>query len=75
MRETVPDQEMASTNEQDPRIAKISKAIRVIPDFPKPGTHLVFIETSNGRFWLRDPFLLSLCSFGFCSCVMGIVAE
>ena len=33
----MPDQEMASTNEQDPRIAKISKAIRVIPDFPKPG--------------------------------------
>ncbi|XP_038886497.1 adenine phosphoribosyltransferase 3-like [Benincasa hispida] len=37
VRETVPDQEMASTDEQDPRIAKISKAIRVIPDFPKPG--------------------------------------
>ncbi|XP_022132221.1 adenine phosphoribosyltransferase 1-like [Momordica charantia] len=36
-RETVPDQEMASTDEQDPRIAKIAKAIRVIPDFPKPG--------------------------------------
>ncbi|KAG6598340.1 Adenine phosphoribosyltransferase 1, chloroplastic, partial [Cucurbita argyrosperma subsp. sororia] len=33
----VPDQEMASTDEQDPRIAKIAKAIRVIPDFPKPG--------------------------------------
>ncbi|KAA0060947.1 adenine phosphoribosyltransferase 1 isoform X1 [Cucumis melo var. makuwa] len=37
VRKTVPDQEMASTDKQDPRIPKISKAIRVIPDFPKPG--------------------------------------
>ncbi|XWS21281.1 hypothetical protein CRYUN_Cryun30bG0042300 [Craigia yunnanensis] len=28
---------MASQDEQDPRISKISSAIRVIPDFPKPG--------------------------------------
>ncbi|KAB2030279.1 hypothetical protein ES319_D05G220600v1 [Gossypium barbadense] len=28
---------MASQDEQDPRISNISSAIRVIPDFPKPG--------------------------------------
>ncbi|MBA0576790.1 hypothetical protein Golob_025374 [Gossypium lobatum] len=28
---------MASRDEQDPRISNISSAIRVIPDFPKPG--------------------------------------
>ncbi|KAG7020604.1 Adenine phosphoribosyltransferase 1, chloroplastic [Cucurbita argyrosperma subsp. argyrosperma] len=37
VRETVADQEMASIDVEDPRIAKIAKAIRVIPDFPKPG--------------------------------------
>ncbi|XVF36402.1 hypothetical protein REPUB_Repub19eG0055500 [Reevesia pubescens] len=30
-------QKMASQDEQDPRISKISSAIRVIPNFPKPG--------------------------------------
>ena len=50
MSKTVPDQEMASTDEQDPRIAKIAKAIRVIPDFPKPGTNLLSFENRNGRF-------------------------
>ena len=37
----MPDQEMASIDVEDPRIAKIAKAIRVIPDFPKPGTQIV----------------------------------
>ncbi|KAK6245933.1 hypothetical protein SCA6_009023 [Theobroma cacao] len=30
-------QQMASQDERDPRISKISSVIRVIPDFPKPG--------------------------------------
>lgn len=62
-RETVPDQEMASTDEQDPRIAKIAKAIRVIPDFPKPGTHLR-LRMPISR--LRDPFFCFISApFGF----------
>lgn len=30
---------MALKDDQDPRIARISSAIRVIPDFPKPGIY------------------------------------
>ncbi|KAE8682795.1 Adenine phosphoribosyltransferase 1 [Hibiscus syriacus] len=36
---------MASQDEQDPRIAKISSAIRVIPNFPKPGIMFQDITT------------------------------
>lgn len=35
-------QQMASQDERDPRISKISSVIRVIPDFPKPGKELPF---------------------------------
>ncbi|XP_021912598.1 adenine phosphoribosyltransferase 1-like isoform X2 [Carica papaya] len=31
------DRQMAAEDGQDPRLARISSAIRVIPDFPKPG--------------------------------------
>lgn len=41
----VQNQEMASGDGQDPRIAKISSAIRVIPDFPKPGIMFQDITT------------------------------
>ncbi|XWS14789.1 hypothetical protein CRYUN_Cryun35bG0038500 [Craigia yunnanensis] len=37
---------MASQDEQDPRISKISTAIRVIPNFPKPGIMFQDIRTS-----------------------------
>ncbi|XVF64174.1 hypothetical protein PTKIN_Ptkin09bG0146800 [Pterospermum kingtungense] len=36
---------MASQDEQDSRISKISSAIRVIPDFPKPGIMFQDITT------------------------------
>ncbi|KAE8658858.1 Adenine phosphoribosyltransferase 1 [Hibiscus syriacus] len=36
---------MASQDEQDPRISKISSAIRVIPNFPKPGIMFQDITT------------------------------
>ncbi|KAF9668485.1 hypothetical protein SADUNF_Sadunf14G0008400 [Salix dunnii] len=40
------DREMATGDEQqDPRIARISSAIRVIPDFPKPGIMFQDITT------------------------------
>ncbi|KAJ6971567.1 adenine phosphoribosyltransferase 1-like [Populus alba x Populus x berolinensis] len=40
------DREMATADEQqDPRIARISSAIRVIPDFPKPGIMFQDITT------------------------------
>ncbi|KFK28982.1 hypothetical protein AALP_AA7G073200 [Arabis alpina] len=39
------DCEMATDNGQDPRIAKISSSIRVIPDFPKPGIMFQDITT------------------------------
>ncbi|OMO64466.1 hypothetical protein CCACVL1_21743 [Corchorus capsularis] len=38
-------QQMASQEEQDTRIAKISSVIRVIPDFPKPGIMFQDITT------------------------------
>ncbi|GLT93575.1 hypothetical protein SLE2022_113640 [Rubroshorea leprosula] len=43
--DTVPDREMAAQGDQDPRIARISSAIRVIPDFPKKGIMFQDITT------------------------------
>jgi len=38
-------EEMAAEDGQDPRLARISSAIRVIPDFPKPGIMFYDITT------------------------------
>ncbi|KAI4316628.1 hypothetical protein L6164_024592 [Bauhinia variegata] len=43
--DSVPAPEMALTDGQDPRIARISSAIRVIPNFPKPGIMFQDITT------------------------------
>ncbi|KAK7858522.1 adenine phosphoribosyltransferase 1 [Quercus suber] len=43
--DSVKRQEMAGKDGQDPRIQKISSAIRVIPDFPKPGIMFQDITT------------------------------
>ena len=37
------DQEMALEDGQDNRVARIASAIRVIPNFPKPGTVLFIL--------------------------------
>ncbi|XP_054798697.1 adenine phosphoribosyltransferase 1-like [Prosopis cineraria] len=43
--DSVQNQEMAVKDGRDPRIAKISSAIRVIPNFPKPGIMFQDITT------------------------------
>lgn len=41
-------QEMAAEDDaQDPRLARIASAIRVIPDFPKPGALSLFHALFN----------------------------
>ena len=50
---------MATGDErQDPRIARISSAIRVIPDFPKPGNYKVCLYSCLSVFY---PLLIYLC--------------
>ncbi|KAF2324276.1 hypothetical protein GH714_011561 [Hevea brasiliensis] len=41
----LPNQGMAAQNEKDPRLARISSSIRVIPDFPKKGVLFQDITT------------------------------
>jgi hypothetical protein len=57
------DREMATADEQqDPRIARISSAIRVIPDFPKPGNYKVCLYCYSVLcLFVFYPLLIDLC--------------
>lgn len=58
---------MAAEDGKDPRLARISSAIRVIPDFPKPGTCCLLFNFCIDFQHLSFCFLISMytcLSFG-----------